>query len=79
MADEEDEDEEFSGDPPTPAEMRKWRRFMREEEHAEWFWKVFRRWVGWAGGAAVALYAAWEKIIHAMSDFAKFFSPGGHP
>lgn len=59
------DESDISGEPLTPAENKKLRRMIRDEERMIWLWATIRVWLGWGTAVAAAAYAAYEPIWRA--------------
>lgn len=63
-------DESLSDAELTPAERKRLRELLRNDDRVAWFWSTFRTWAMWVSGVATFAYASQKFIV----DFFK-----GHP
>lgn len=66
-----DEGEEFSDAPFTPDENRRFRRLLRDEDRARWFWSTVRIWVGYFTAAIVGIGLAAGYVKDALKGIIK--------
>ena len=66
------DDNDFSAEPLSDAEIQTIRRMMRDDSHMRWFWATARIWFVWVSGAIAALYASWDVLVRVIKTaFAK--------
>ena len=67
----EDGDDDFSDTPFTPKENKRFRRMLRDEERARWFWSTVRIWVGWFTAVIIGVGLAAGYLRDALRGLVK--------
>lgn len=66
-----DDGDEFSDAPFTPEENKRFRRLLRDEERAHWFWSTVRIWVGYFTAAIIGIGIAAGYLRDALKGIVK--------
>lgn len=66
-----DDGDEFSDAPFTPDENRRFRRLLRDEDRAQWFWSTTRIWIGYFTAAIIGIGLAAGYLKDALKGLVK--------